>query len=232
MRGAGHDDAIAVSELLGGEAFDLFDCTDNWGFGRSVHDGYTGWIALAALGDPVDSDFRPVTARIAPVFAGPDIKAPVLTELPFGVRVAGAVQGGFFALAEGGFVHWRHLEAFGGSPLVAARRFVGAPYLWGGRTPLGVDCSGLVQAALAACGVTAPRDSDQQLIALGAAVDFADRQGGDLVFFPGHVGMLVDTGTLFHANAHWMAVVEEPLADVIARGAVVTGVRRVSVPQE
>lgn len=227
MRSAGCDTATAVSELLGGEDFDLFDCVGDWGFGRSVHDCYTGWVALAMLDDAVDAEYWPVTARLAPVFAVADIKAAVLAELPFGARVAGAAQGGFLALAEGGFVHARHLEPFAGSPLMAARRFTGAPYLWGGRTPLGIDCSGLVQAALAATGVAAPRDSDQQRDTLGVPVNFADRREGDLVFFPGHVGILVDADTLFHANAFWMAVIEESLADVIARGAVVTGVRRV-----
>jgi cell wall-associated NlpC family hydrolase len=95
-----------------------------------------------------------------------------------------------------------------------------------------VDCSGLVQAALAACGTACPRDSDQQRETIGTAVDFGDRRAGDVVFFPGHVGLLVDADTLLHANAYWMAVVSEPLADVIARLAdvpePVTGVRRLA----
>jgi hypothetical protein len=229
LRSGGRDDATAVSELLHGEAFDLFDCVGDWGFGRSVHDRYTGWVALAALGDASDAVSQPVTARLAPVFSGPDIKASVIAELPFGASVSGALEGRFVALNGGGFVHYRHVAPFAGSALTAARMFTGAPYLWGGRTPLGVDCSGLVQAALATCGIAAPRDSDQQRESLGTAVPFADRQAGDIVFFPGHVGMLVDADTLLHANAHWMAVVEEPLADVVARGAEVLRVRRVRV---
>jgi cell wall-associated NlpC family hydrolase len=137
------------------------------------------------------------------------------------------VTGNFLAVAGGGYLHCRHLEPPPATPLGVARRFAGAPYLWGGRTPLGVDCSGLVQVALAACGIAAPRDSDQQRDELGIAVDLADRRGGDLVFFPGHVGILVDADTLFHANAYWMATVEEPLADVLARGAEVVAVRRI-----
>lgn len=231
MRKAGDPAAVAVSELLFGEQFALFDIVGDWGFGRSMPDRYTGWIELAALGDFGPAPDRRVTARVAPVFAAPDIKAPVVCALPFGARVTGADDGAFCALAGGGWLHLRHVAELSLSPLSVARRFEGAPYLWGGRTPMGVDCSGLVQAAFAACRVACPRDSDQQRQALGQPVDFDDRQAGDVVFFPGHVGLLVDADTLLHANAYWMATVIEPLADVVARGAEVTGVRRVKLPK-
>ena len=232
LRASGNADATAVSELLWGERFDLFDVVGDWGFGRSTHDRYSGWVAMAALGDADAAPTRAVSARAAPLFAAPDIKSPVLAELPFGAQLAGVEAGSFFGLASGGFVHHRHLAALPQSLLAVARRFTDAPYLWGGRTPHGVDCSGLVQAALMACGIACPRDSDQQHAELGTAVDFADRRGSDLIFFPGHVGILADADTLFHANAWWMVTTEEPLADVIARmeaagtTVAVTGVRR------
>jgi cell wall-associated NlpC family hydrolase len=231
IRAAGSVAATAVSELLWGEGFDLFDVVGDWGFGRSCHDRYTGWVAMAALTDRAAAPTRAVTARVAPLFAHADIKAPVLALLPFGARVSGAVDGKFLAVTGGGYLHLRHLAPPPPTPIEVARLFSGAPYVWGGRTPIGVDCSGLVQAGLAACGIACPRDSDQQRETLGTAVDFADRRGGDIIFFPGHVGILVDANTLLHANAHWMAVVEEPLADVIGRLAdaphPVTGVRRI-----
>jgi hypothetical protein len=226
MRRAGDAAATAVSELLWGEAFDMFDSADGWGFGRSAHDRYTGWVRLTALGEPTGGAVQMVTARLAPVFAAADIKAPVTAELPFGARVAGVADGAFLALASGGCVHRRHLSPPPATPLAVAERFLGAPYLWGGRTPQGVDCSGLVQAALGACGIACPRDSDQQRMRLGQAVSYADRGRGDIICFPGHVGLLVDAETLLHANAHWMATVVEPLADVVARGAEVLAVRR------
>lgn len=242
MRKAGDALSVAVSELLYGERFDVFEIAGDWAFGRSVADLYIGWVRVDALAD-ADSDAAPrqsITARVAPVFAVADIKAAVIMELPFGARVAGSARERFFALDGGGFIHNRHLAAAPTEPsavtpielLTVARGFTGAPYLWGGRTPAGVDCSGLVQAALAACGHACPRDSDQQLAELGTAIAFEDRVAGDVIFFPGHVGLLATRDRLFHANAHWMATVDEPLADVIARleasgvAQPVTGLRR------
>lgn len=232
VRKAGDAAAAAVSELLYGEDFDLFDIHGDWGFGRTAADRYTGWVAMAALSEPGAAPTHRISAPVAPVFAAPDIKAPVLVELPFAARVAGDPGEKFLALAGGGFVHLRHVALPPVTPIEVARLFTGAPYLWGGRTSLGVDCSGLMQAALTATGTACPRDSDQQLAALGTAMAFNERAAGDLVFFPGHVGILATRDRLFHANAHWMATVEESLEDVIARLVAagvetpVTGVKR------
>jgi len=227
MRKTGDAAAVAVSELLFGENFDVFEYAGGWAFGRSSADCYTGWVRADTLGDDTlgndilgDDDHAPrhrITAPVAPVFSLPDIKAAVSMELPFGALVTGTAGERFFALTGGGFIHVRHLEHLPLDPVAVARRFTGAPYLWGGRTPAGVDCSGLVQAALTLCGIACPRDSDQQLAEVGSAIAIEHRAAGDLVFFPGHVGILATRDRLFHANAHWMATVEEPLADVIAR---------------
>jgi len=139
--------------------------------------------------------------------------------LPAGARVSGTAEGDFLAV-DGGFVHQRHVRAIDDTEqdwVAVAERYLGAPYVWGGRG-LGVDCSGLVQMALAACGIAAPRDTDQQAEAVGEALgDNAALRRGDILFFPGHVGLMVDGERLIHANAHAMAVTIEPLDDVVAR---------------
>jgi hypothetical protein len=216
VRSAPEPRAEAASELLLGEAFEIVDVKDGFALGRCLHDRYIGWVPMEALVLPGDDRAHRVTARRAPVFAQASIKAAVLHELPYGARLSGTRQGDFLVLAGGGFVHHRHVDAPPKDRFSAAALFIGAPYLWGGRTPDGADCSGLVQAALAVEGFALRRDTDLQ-VEQGEAVAFAARAAGDLIFFPGHVGLLLDDDRLCHANAHWMAVVIEPLADVIAR---------------
>ncbi len=218
LRAEPADDARAVSELLLGEGFALLDVAGGWAWGYCRHDGYVGYLPAATLG-PVEAVSHVVAAPAALVFAAPDIKAPVLARWPMGARFAAVPEGDFLATATG-WVHRRHaaaIDAVAPDPVAVAERLVGIPYRWGGRSGDGIDCSGLVQLALGLAGIAAPRDSDQQQ-ALGAAVPAgAPLARGDLVFFPGHVGVMADAGRLVHANAWWMAVTIEPLADVVAR---------------
>lgn len=218
LRGAPSSDACAVSQLVRGEAFALLDVAAGWAWGYSAHDHYVGYVAADALGPAQDATHRAVAPN-APIFAARDIKSAVVGTLPIGARFHGSAEEGFVAGA-GGFVHTRHarlLEAIESDPVAVAERLTGLPYLWGGRGGGGIDCSGLVQVALGLCGIPAPRDSDQQR-ALGCEIG-ADEplRRGDLIFFPGHVGMMADGERLIHANAYWMAVTVEPLADVVAR---------------
>lgn len=223
LRKAPAHDAEAVSQLLAGEAFALLDSTGEWGWGYSVHDGYCGYFPLSGLALDVATPTHCVHVRLALVFAGPSIKAPMVATCPMGAQITvnGLSECGRFFQVAGGWMSIRHaiaLDARICDPVERALQLVGAPYLWGGRGGDALDCSGLVQLVLALGGIQAPRDSDQQMAALGQALaDDAPLQRGDLVFFPGHVGLMVDAGTMVHANAHWMQVVAEPLVDVIAR---------------
>jgi cell wall-associated NlpC family hydrolase len=208
-----------VSQLLGGEGFALLDILGDWAWGYSVHDHYVGYIEAAALGPPIVPTHR-ITAREALVFAEASIKSPKLATLPFGALVGGDEQGSFLT-TDAGFVHRRHvgrIDQLASDPVAVAEQLIGMPYLWGGRGADGIDCSGLVQIALAAAGMSCPRDTDQIRAQCGRDIpEDAPLRRGDVISFPGHVGLMVDAERLIHANAHWMAVTIEPLADVVAR---------------
>lgn len=223
LRKAASHDAEAVSQLLPGEAFALLDASGEWGWGYTVYDGYCGYVPLGGIARSDAAPTHIVHVRSALVFAEPSIKSPLVAACPMGsqLQVSATSECGKFLSVAGGWMSARHAvpladRAF--DPVDRALQLVGAPYLWGGRSGDALDCSGLVQLVLGLAGITAPRDSDQQMAALGRALaDDEPLMRGDLVFFPGHVGIMQDAQVLVHANAHWMQVVAEPLADVIAR---------------
>jgi NlpC/P60 family/Bacterial dipeptidyl-peptidase Sh3 domain len=212
--------APAVSQLLHGETFHVLDITGDWAWGFCEHDGYVGYIERSSLTAGEMTPTYRISASAAPLFSGASIKSPIKTILPIGAQLDGAIEGDFLACTEG-FVHTRHITPLtdrSSDWVSAAQAYLGQPYVWGGRGFGGIDCSGLVQMALAACGVKAPRDSDMQRESIGIALDAnAPLQRGDIVFFPGHVGIMTDGENMIHANAYWMATVIEPLADVVAR---------------
>ncbi len=232
MRAAPSGDAVAVSELLRGEEFFVVDSSGGWAWGYSRHDDYVGYVPVGALG-PVVEPTHIVATPAALVFAAPDIKASVVEWLPMGARLTATGEAGAFLALDNGFVHGRHIAPLG-QPLPdfveVAARLAGVPYRWGGRSGDGIDCSGLVQLALGFAGIVAPRDTDLQAAVLGEPIaDEASLRRGDLVFLPGHVGIMANDTHLLHANAHWMRVVTEPLADVLARqpeGRGITALRR------
>jgi cell wall-associated NlpC family hydrolase len=241
MRRAPAPDASLDTEALMGERVTVYETTDEgWAWGQLHDDRYVGWLPDAALGTPGAAPTHRVAALRTLVFPGPDIKLPLLTALPLGARVAVVRHEGRFAVTEGGgYVPTQHLAALdevAADFVAVAERFVGAPYLWGGKTSLGLDCSGLVQTALMACGIPCPRDSDLQEQALGitvaANVVHSNLRRGDLVFWKRHVAIVRDANSLVHANAHHMAVAIEPLGEAIARiragGSDVTSVRRLA----
>ena len=234
VRGAPDASATAITELLHGETFHMLDARGGWAWGYCGHDHYVGYLPINALGEPIAATHE--TTGPAPLFMAADIKSPVKALYPAQAKLAGALDGNFLA-TENGFVHARHVRPVAETEsdwVAVAERHLGSPYVWGGRGGLGHDCSGLVQVALAACGIAVPRDTDQQAEAIGTLLDdHAELRRGDIVFFPGHVGFMADAERLIHANAHWMAVTIEPLSDVVARLAEqherpVTARRRVS----
>ncbi len=218
-------DAALDSEALRGECVKVFDETaEGWAWVQLAEDGYVGYLPADALGRPGPAPTHRVAALASFVFPEPDMKRPPLERLTFGARVAVIDESGCYAQIEtGGFVWARHLSPLGTHErdfVTVAERFLGVPYLWGGRSSLGIDCSGLVQVSLAAAGIAAPRDSDMQEAELGQEVGDWGTSGlerGDLVFWKGHVGIMRDGATLLHANAHHMAVAAEPFAEARAR---------------
>ncbi len=240
LRGAPRPDAAYLTEALHGDTFTAYDEEEGWSWGQLGSDGYVGWIAGSALFTAGAAPTHRVAALRTYVFPGPSIKLPPLDLLSLNARVAAIrTEGGFAAIEPAGFVHLGHLAPLGeveADPVAVAERFVGTPYLWGGRTSVGLDCSALVQMSLAACGIAAPRDSDMQR-ALGTPVADPAPAGlrrGDLVFWKGHVAIARGDGTLIHANAHHMAVAIEDAGEAIARiahaGLAVAEVRRLASP--
>ncbi len=204
-----------------GEGFDVLEDRDGWCFGTLARDGYAGWVRSADLGPPCDANHA-VAVRGSHLYPAPDIKAPPIAALSFGSRFRIVSESArFMETEDGAFIpkpHLRSLERPFSDPVTIAQIFFGTPYLWGGNSGTGIDCSGLVQAALLAAGIPCPGDSDLQESALGTALDPADPpRRGDLYFWKGHVAIAVDSDTLIHANAHHMAVAYEGIDTAIAR---------------
>lgn len=206
-------------QMLFGDAFDLIDEQDGAAFGRDPVDGYVGWIDARALAPRLTATHQIATTS-SHIYAEADMKSHDLMPLPFGAQLHSEGEGdGFIGLATGGFVPKQHTAPLSlpeDDPALIAEAFLGCPYLWGGNTTWGIDCSGLVRTALTFCNMTCPRDSDLQAKAF-APVEAKDLQRGDLVHWAGHVGMMLDAETLIHANAHHMAVAVEPLHQAATR---------------
>jgi cell wall-associated NlpC family hydrolase len=218
-------DAEQVDELLFGEAFAVLETRDGFAFGQSTRDGYTGWVETEALGEPGPPPMHRISALATLAFNEPAIKTVVVHRLFLNSLVFVEAREGRFAKVHGsGWVVEHHLLLIGqfeDDPAAVAARFLGVPYLWGGGSADGLDCSGLVQQALYACGLACPRNSGMQAEALGAPLgidkDLLGLARNDLVFWPGHVGIMLDETRLLHANATAMCVSIEPLAEAVKR---------------
>lgn len=227
------------SQLLGGEVVTVYDEEDGWAWVQNRTDHHVGYTPAAALSADVRQPTHVVKALRSFVYPEANLKAPPLDVLTLSgsVSVTGET-GGFCALAGGGWVYRRHLARLDEPApdyVATAIEFLGAPYLWGGKTSSGLDCSALVQVALNRAGLACPRDSDLQAEGLGEArpID-APPARGDLIFFTGHVAIALDDWRVVHTTAHDMLVAIEPLADLVARaerltGRGITAVRRPAV---
>ena len=206
--------------MLFGETFDVLFETGEFAFGQARRDRYVGYVPIEALSAPVVTPEHRVSALRTYAFAEPDIKSAIVGLYSLNALVTVEAREGRFAKgARAGWFVEHHLAPIGRFEtdyVAVAERFLGAPYQWGGRESLGLDCSALVQQALYACGRACPRDTDLQR-GFFPEVPEAERRRGDLVFWKGHVAILLDAETILHANAHHMAVAIEPLAEAIAR---------------
>jgi cell wall-associated NlpC family hydrolase len=224
-------DAPLDSELFRGEAVTVFEETiEGWAWVRNETDGYVGYISSDALSPAAPEPTHRISALRSFIYPGPDMKLPVRAALSIGSRVTVVGEAetrgtrfGILANGEGAIAatHLEKVDAPRDADFVSvALRFLGVPYLWGGRTSLGLDCSGLVQLSLMVAGVPVLRDTDMQAATIGTPVEggiAGSLARGDLIYWKGHVAIVVDGQSMVHASGHHMAVVVEPLADGFAR---------------
>ncbi len=219
------------SEVLHGEVLRVFaDTANGWSWVQSQTDSYVGFVPLDAVGPLGPEPTHRVIALRTFVYPRPDMKLPPVAALSLGSRIAVAgtndASGSTYCLIAGGeqAVFAAHVEPVTAAPpadfVSVAERFLNVPYLWGGRTSLGLDCSALVQLSLMTAGIPAPRDTDMQMESLGTPVAGgvdAGLQRGDLIFWPGHVAIAFDERRIVHASGHHMAVVVEGASEAVAR---------------
>jgi cell wall-associated NlpC family hydrolase len=233
----------AETQALYGEEIVVYDEEEGWAWGQLSRDGYVGYVsanALVALGPPATHRVEALRAHVYPAAS---LKTPPRFALTYDALVTVTGQDGPWARTPDGFVYAAHLAPLGAraaDPVATAERFLGVPYLWGGRSSQGIDCSGLVQTALRAAGFDAPRDSDMLAVygeALPVDEAMAHLRRGDLVFWKGHVGVMADATTLIHSNGTHLMTVRENLAEarrriLKAEYGPVTAARRVLTPAD
>ena len=224
LRGKPSSYAGLDTELLCGERFTVYDEKDGWAWGQSGADCYVGYVQSPALGEPGPPPTHRVTALRTPIFPAADLKRPPIDFLPMNAKIAVLGQEGKYARIAQGHVPATHIApaaSWAADWVAIAERFLGVPYLWGGKTATGLDCSGLIQTALEAAGIAAPRDTDMMEAGLGQAIEpgakLSGLTRGDLVFWRGHMGVMLDGVRLLHANAFHMEVAIEPVGGAVAR---------------
>lgn len=209
-----------VSEALLGDRIRVFEVKDGWAWGQMEKDDYVGYIQLETLSGIHMPPSHRVCVPATFIYPKPDLKSQPATRIFLNSQlVIDNISDDWAALAGGGFVYHSHIcpsDEFLSDPVAVAEQFLGVPYLWGGSTQDGLDCSALVQQAYHACGLECPRDSDMIEETIGET-GHNSLQRGDLVFWDGHIGMIIDEHRMIHANGHHMAVVAEDFAAAEAR---------------
>jgi cell wall-associated NlpC family hydrolase len=240
LREAPFADATLLTQALKGERVTIYERnSDGFAWGQLKSDGYVGWLPDRVLAKPRDEPRHKITALRTFGFPGASIKLPPSETLVMGALVTVVREDGPFDVTrEGWYVPRQHvgsIDARAGDFVAVAEGFVGTPYLWGGKSSFGIDCSGLVQVSLNAAGAPCPRDSDMQQDGLGRMLGLAESsnlQRGDLMFWKGHVAIVRDRESIVHANAHHMATVIEDILEAVARikasGYEITAIKRLS----
>jgi cell wall-associated NlpC family hydrolase len=225
LREGPSSDAMLSTQALKGERVTIYDRNaEGWAWGQLNSDGYVGWLPDRALAKPAAAPTHKITSLRTFAFPGPSIKLPPVETLVMGATITVVREEGAFAVTRDGWYlpaqHVGRIDRTADDFVAVAEQFAGTPYLWGGKSSFGIDCSGLVQVSLNAAGIGCPRDSDMQQHGLGRALQGAESnklQRGDLIFWNGHVAIVRDADTIVHANAHHMATVIESTRDAIAR---------------
>lgn len=214
------------TELLRGEAVIVLERKDGWCWVKAASDGYVGYLPEIALSEGATEPTHVVWTQRSPLYPGPELRNPHVAVLSMGSRVCvtgeAEVRGNrYVVLDDGTALYARHVRPIGEANhsdyVTVAGRFMETPYLWGGRSGLGIDCSGLVQLAMAMVGRAAPRDADMQAAGLGEPIERDALRRGDLVFWKGHVAIMEDAETIVHANGHTMTVARENFAAAVER---------------
>jgi cell wall-associated NlpC family hydrolase len=233
-------DAMLLTQALKGERVTIYDRNgEGFAWGQLNSDGYVGWLPDRVLAKPLGEPTHKITALRTFAFPGPSIKLPPIDTLLMGTTLTVTREDGAFAVTRAGWYlprqHVGSIDHYAEDFVAVAEQFAGTPYLWGGKSSLGIDCSGLVQISLNAAGTGCPRDSDMQQDGLGRELSAAEAkklQRGDLIFWKGHVAIVRNATTIVHANAHHMATTIENTRDAIARikeaGSEISAVKRLA----
>jgi cell wall-associated NlpC family hydrolase len=238
LHSAPSEAAMRDTELLYGEVFVVYETNDGWCWGQAVRDNYVGYAHASALTDPGETPDHRIIGLSTPLLREPSLKTSPLDLLPLNARVKViGRESKCLQIEGGGFIYEKHIAplSYRAPDWVAvAQRFLGVPYIWGGRTLAGLDCSGLIQTALEASDIDIPRDSDQQEAALRNDVPVTSNLSGlvrgDIVFWTDHVGVMLDSERLLHANGFYGEVAIEPLRTAVERitaaGNAITSIKR------